>query len=80
MNFQRQGNYQFMIGFNKVYDDSYVKLNFTVDTYESGSLVTSKPVDTYMCPDSFEGTKATNKEYGLKMYDEYSMYCGTDLS
>ena len=46
MNFQRQGNYQFMIGFNKVYDDSYVKLNFTVDTYESGSLVTSKPVDT----------------------------------
>jgi len=35
-----------MIGFSKVYDDSYAKLNITLDTYESGALVSSKPIDT----------------------------------
>ena len=34
-----------MIGFNKVYDDSYAKLNITLDTFQSGSLVASKPID-----------------------------------
>lgn len=69
-----------MIGFNKLYDDSYAKLNITVDTYQSGALVSSKPIDIQVCPDSFEGTKVTNKEYGLNMYTDYTMYCSTDNS
>lgn len=45
MNFKDQGNYQFMIGFNKIYDDSYAKLNVTVDTFQTGALISSKPID-----------------------------------
>jgi hypothetical protein len=80
MNFRDQGNYQFMIGFNKLYDDSYAKLNVTVETFQSGALISSKSIDTQVCPDSFEGTKITNKEYGLTMYTDYTMYCAQDNS
>jgi hypothetical protein len=69
-----------MIGFNKVFDDKYVKFNVTVDTYQSGALVSSKLIDTQICPDSFQGTKVTNKEYGLTMYNDYTMYCSSDNS
>jgi hypothetical protein len=69
-----------MIGFNKLYDDTYAKLNVTVDTYQSGALVSSKSIDLQVCPDSFEGTKITNKEYGLTMYNDYTMHCAADNS
>lgn len=42
-----------MIGFNKLYDDSYAKLNVTVEKFQSGALVSSKPIDLQVCPDSF---------------------------
>lgn len=69
-----------MIGFNKVFDDSYAKLNVTLDNYQSGLLVTQTPIDIQVCPDSFAGTKSTNKEYGISMYTDYTMYCAANPS
>ena len=69
-----------MVGFDKTFSQAFGNVTFYLETYSHNVLTNKTLVESQECADTHPGKVYSDADFGLKMGEDYTMYCPTNLT